>query len=100
MTETVECPATDTRSPDELEPIETASRDEISALQLVRLKWSLQHAYENVAHYRSAFDTAGVHPNDLKDLGDLALFPFTSKADLRQNYPFGMFAVPQSDLVR
>jgi phenylacetate-CoA ligase len=88
------------RSPDDLEPIETASRDEISALQLTRLKWSLQHAYDNVAHYRAAFDLAGVHPTDLKDLADLALFPFTKKADLRQNYPFGMFAVPQSKIVR
>jgi phenylacetate-CoA ligase len=88
------------RSPDELEPIETASRDELSALQLTRLKWSLQHAYDNVAHYRRAFDRAGVHPTDLRELADLALFPFTEKADLRQNYPFGMFAVPQSEIVR
>jgi len=88
------------RSPDELEPIETASREELSALQLTRLKWSLQHAYDNVAHYRRAFDRAGVHPTDLRELADLALFPFTEKADLRQNYPFGMFAVPQSEIVR
>src|SRR6201991_507438 len=102
MTEIVDRPPshTATRSPDELEPIETASRDEISALQLKRLKWSLQHAFDNVAHYRTAFDQAGVHPTDLKDLADLARFPFTSKADLRQNYPFGMFAVPQSEVVR
>jgi len=102
MTEIVDHPASDAaaRSPDELEPIETASRDELSALQLTRLKWSLRHAYANVAHYRSAFDQAGVHPSDLKDLTDLALFPFTSKADLRQNYPFGMFAVPQSKVAR
>ena len=102
MTEIVDHPASDAaaRSPDELEPIETASRDELSALQLTRLKWSLRHAYDNVAHYRNAFDQAGVHPSDLKDLTDLALFPFTSKADLRQNYPFGMFAVPQSKVAR
>ncbi|SBS79662.1 phenylacetyl-CoA ligase [uncultured Mycobacterium sp.] len=101
MTETVDRLATSaTRLPDDLEPIETASRDEISALQLTRLNWSLHHAYENVGHYRAAFDAAGVHPGDLKDLSDLALFPFTSKADLRQNYPFGMFAVPQSEIVR
>jgi phenylacetate-CoA ligase len=102
MSEIVDRPASDAapRSPDELEPIETASRDELSALQLTRLKWSLQHAYDNVEHYRKAFDQAGVHPSDLKDLTDLALFPFTSKADLRQNYPFGMFAVPQSKVAR
>lgn len=89
-----------TRLPDDLEPIETASRDEISALQLSRLKWSLQHAYDNVPHYRTAFDASGVHPGDLKQLGDLSLFPLTTKADLRDNYPFGMFAVPQSEVVR
>ncbi|BBX27664.1 phenylacetate--CoA ligase PaaK [Mycolicibacterium alvei] len=102
MTEIVDRPAgcSVTRSPDELEPIETASRDEISALQLIRLKWSLQHAYDNVTHYRKAFDQAGVHPSEVKDLGDLALFPFTTKADLRNNYPFGMFAVPQSQVAR
>ncbi|HET7739192.1 MAG TPA: phenylacetate--CoA ligase PaaK [Mycobacterium sp.] len=83
-----------------MEPIETASRDEISALQLKRLQWSLRHAYDNVAHYRAAFDTAGVHPADLKTLSDLALFPFTTKGDLRANYPFGMFAVPGADVVR
>ncbi|ETZ44693.1 phenylacetate--CoA ligase PaaK [Mycobacterium avium] len=88
------------RAPDQLEPIETASRDELSALQLTRLKWSLQHAYDNVEHYRKAFDQATVHPSDLEDLTDLAQFPFTSKADLRQNYPFGMFAVPQSKVAR
>ncbi|BBZ35752.1 phenylacetate--CoA ligase PaaK [Mycolicibacterium confluentis] len=102
MTEIVDRPAGQRvqRSPDDVEPIETASRDEISALQLRRLKWSLQHAYDNVTHYRQAFDAAGVHPSDLKDLTDLALFPFTTKSDLRDNYPFGMFAVPQSDVVR
>lgn len=83
-----------------LEPIETASRDEISALQLDRLRWSLQHAYDHVSHYREAFDREGVHPSDLKQLCDLSLFPFTTKADLRRNYPFGMFAVPQSEVAR
>src|SRR5215469_4348747 len=85
---------------DELDPIEIASRDEISKLQLDRLKWSLRHAYDNVAHYRRAFDTAGVHPDHLRELGDLARFPFTTKQDLRANYPFGMFAVPQNQIVR
>jgi phenylacetate-CoA ligase len=88
------------RSPAQLEPIETASRDEISALQLTRLRWTLQHAYDNVAHYRAAFDENGVHPSDLKDLSDLALFPCTTKADLRDHYPFGMFAVPQTRVAR
>jgi phenylacetate-CoA ligase len=102
MTELVDRPArgSSQRSPDDLEPIETASRDEISALQLNRLKWSLQHAYDNVPHYRAAFDAKGVHPSNLKELGDLALFPFTTKSDLRDNYPFGMFAVPQSQVAR
>ncbi|GAA4484044.1 phenylacetate--CoA ligase [Rhodococcus olei] len=80
--------------------IEFASRDRISALQLERLRWSLTHAFENVPHYRQAFDAAGVHPTDLKDLSDLAKFPFTAKADLRANYPFGMFAVPQERVSR
>ncbi len=83
-----------------LEAIETASRDEISALQLQRLRWTLQHAYDNVAHYRRAFDARGVHPQDLKSLEDLARFPFTGKSDLRENYPFGMFAVPREQVVR
>ncbi len=101
MTELVDFPVTSApRSADAVEPIEIASRDEISALQLSRLKWSLRHAYDRVPHYRRAFDERGVHPDDLKELGDLALFPFTTKADLRQNYPFGMFAVPQSEVVR
>ena len=102
MTELDDRPAHDTgtHSPDDLEAIETASRDEISTLQLHRLKWSLQHAYDNVEHYRKAFDGKGVHPSDLKDLSDLALFPFTTKNDLRENYPFGMFAVPQSRIAR
>ncbi|MEL6947539.1 MAG: phenylacetate--CoA ligase PaaK [Pseudomonadota bacterium] len=83
-----------------LDPIEIASRDEIEALQLERLKWSLAHAYDNVAHYKQAFDDKGVLPNDLKSLSDLAKFPFTYKDDLRANYPFGMFAVPQKDVAR
>jgi phenylacetate-CoA ligase len=83
-----------------LEPIETASRDELQALQLERLRWSLHHAYDNVAHYRSAFDAAGVHPDDCRSLADLAKFPFTTKAQLRDNYPFGMFAVPRERVAR
>jgi phenylacetate-CoA ligase len=83
-----------------LEPIETASVDELRALQLERLKWSLKHAYDNVAHYRGKFDDAGVHPSDLKTLSDLSKFPFTTKADLRDTYPFGMFAVPRERVVR
>lgn len=84
----------------ELEPIEIASRDEIAALQLKRMKWSLNHAYENVGHYRIAFDRAGVHPGDLRDLSDLTKFPFTAKDDLRRHYPFGMFAVPREQVAR
>ena len=84
----------------ELEPIERASRDELQALQLERLKWSLRHAYDNVPHYRRAFDEAGVHPDDLKTLADLAKFPFTDKKTLRDNYPFGLFAVPRERVVR
>jgi phenylacetate-CoA ligase len=87
-------------SPGELEPIERASRDELQALQLERLKWSLQHAYDNVPHYRKAFDEAGVHPADLKSLADLAKFPFTEKKTLRDNYPFGLFAVPREQVAR
>jgi len=87
-------------APGELEPIETASRDQIAALQLQRLQWSLQHAYDNVPHYRQAFDARGVHPSDCQSLADLAKFPFTSKHDLRENYPFGMFAVPREQVVR
>jgi phenylacetate-CoA ligase len=87
-------------SPGDLEPIERASRDELQALQLERLKWSLQHAYDNVPHYRKAFDEAGVHPGDLKSLADLAKFPFTEKKTLRDNYPFGLFAVPREQVVR
>jgi phenylacetate-CoA ligase len=85
---------------DQLEPIESASRDELTALQLARLQWSLGHAYRNVAHYRERFDAAGVRPEDVTSLADLAQFPFTSKDDLRRNYPFGMFAVPRSQVVR
>jgi phenylacetate-CoA ligase len=85
---------------DELEPIETASRDALQPLQLERLKKTLQLAYERIPHYRQKFDAAGVKPGDLKELSDLAKFPFTGKEDLRQNYPFGMFAVPMADIVR
>ena len=85
---------------DSPEAIELASRDEIAALQLTRLRWSLQHAYDNVPHYRKAFDAKAVHPEDLKELSDLKLFPFTAKADLRDNYPFGMFAVPREQVSR
>jgi phenylacetate-CoA ligase len=84
----------------ELDPIERASRDAIAHLQLERLRWSLTHAYNNVPHYRSKFDAAGVHPDDLKRLEDLRLFPFTTKQDLRETYPFGMFAVPRQQVVR
>jgi phenylacetate-CoA ligase len=84
----------------DFEPIEIASRDEIAALQLKRLQWSLKHAYDNVAHYRKTFDEARVHPSDLKTLADLARFPFTTKHDLRANYPFGMFAVPMEKIAR
>jgi phenylacetate-CoA ligase len=83
-----------------LDPIETASRDEIMALQRERLAWSLRHAYDNVPHYRAAFAKAGVHPDDFRDLPDLAKFPFTTKQDLRANYPFGMFAVPRERIIR
>ena len=83
-----------------LEPIEKASRDELQALQLERLRWSLRHAYENVAFYRNRFDAAGVHPDAVQELADLARFPFTTKQDLRDHYPFGMFAVPREKVVR
>ncbi len=89
-----------TPKPGDLEPIEKASRDEISALQLQRLKWSLKHAYDNVPHYRKKFDAAGVRPEDLKQLSDLSKFPFTTKQDLRENYPFSMFAVPREKVNR
>jgi phenylacetate-CoA ligase len=84
----------------DLEPIEKASRDELQALQLQRMKWSLQHAYDNVPHYRKKYDAAGVHPSDLKQLSDLARFPFTTKLDLRDTYPYGMIATPMRDVVR
>jgi phenylacetate-CoA ligase len=83
-----------TPAKDDLEPIEIAPTEVIRELQLARLRWSLKHAYENVPHYRQAFDASGVKPDDLRSLGDLANFPLTSKADLRSNYPFGLFAVP------
>ena len=95
MNSTVQPPA-----PSELDPIEIASRDEISGLQLERLTASLKHAYENVAHYKATFDDAGVTPADLTSLDDLAKFPFTVKDDLRKNYPFGMFAVPREKVIR
>jgi phenylacetate-CoA ligase len=82
------------------DPVEHASRDATSALQLERLKWTLRHAYDNVPHYHRVFDAHGVHPDDFKTLEDLARFPFTTKADLRDNYPFGMFAVPRERIVR
>src|ERR1700749_4551116 len=84
----------------ELDDAERASRDEMMALQTKRLAWSLRHAYDNVAHYKKAFDKAGVHPKDFRQLSDLAHFPFTVKTDLRDNYPFNMFAVPREQLVR
>ena len=82
------------------EPIETASRDAIGALQLERLRWSVSHAYANVPHYRARFEAAGVPPDDLRQLDDLRRFPFTTKADLRDTYPFGMFAVPREQVAR
>ena len=85
---------------DQLEPIEKASKDELLALQLERLKNTLSQAYDRVPHYKKKLDAAGVHPADLQQLADLAKFPFTTKDDLRQNYPFGMFAVPMADMVR
>jgi phenylacetate-CoA ligase len=86
--------------PGATEAIEHASRDELQALQLERLKWTLRHAYENVPHYRASFDAAGVHPDDLKSLSDLSQFPLTDKKTLRDNYPFGLFAVPREKVVR
>ena len=87
-------------APGDLEPIETASRDEITTLQLQRLQASLRHAYDTVPHYRQAFDAKGVKPSDLRQLSDLSLFPFTVKSDLRDNYPFGLFAVPRAQVAR
>ncbi len=89
-----------TPAPGDLEPIERASQDELQSLQLQRLRKTLELAYANVAHYRAAFDARGVHPSDCKSLADLAKFPFTTKGDLRDNYPFGMFAVPREQVVR
>lgn len=85
---------------DELEPIERASRDELSALQRERLRVVLRHVYGKVAHYREAFEQAGVRPEDFKEVSDLPRFPFTTKEDLRRNYPFGLFAVPRAEVVR
>jgi phenylacetate-CoA ligase len=83
-----------------LEPIETASVDELRALQLQRLQWSVRHAYDKVAHFRSQCEAHGAHPDDLRSLADLSRFPFTTKADLRSTYPFGMFAVPREQVAR
>jgi phenylacetate-CoA ligase len=87
-------------APGDLEPIETASRDEIAGLQLQRLRATLQHAYDHVPHYRQAFDAQGIQPGDLRALSDLSKFPFTEKKHLRENYPFGMFAVPRAQVAR
>ena len=89
-----------TPSSPSLEPIESASRDAIAALQLERLRWSLRQAYDQVPHYRARFEAAGVHPDDLRQLEDLARFPFTTKQDLRETYPFGLFAVPMDQVAR
>ncbi len=91
-----------TTSPNEaiLEPIERASRDEVQALQLQRLQWSLRHTYDNVAPFRAKCDAKAVHPDDLKQLSDLSLFPFMTKADLRDHYPFGLFAAPRDQIIR
>ncbi|ABD86255.1 phenylacetate--CoA ligase PaaK [Rhodopseudomonas palustris] len=86
--------------PATLDHYERASLDELRAWQLTQLRWSLRHAYANVPHYRKKFDAAGVHPDDLTSLDDLAKFPFTTKADLRDNYPYGMFAVPEHEVAR
>ncbi|HVC02542.1 MAG TPA: phenylacetate--CoA ligase PaaK [Steroidobacteraceae bacterium] len=87
-------------SPTELEPIESASLDELRSLQIERLRWSLRHAYDHVEHHRRRFDAAGVHPADLRDLADLAKFPLMGKSDLREHYPFGLFAVPRQRVAR
>ncbi|MDT4917780.1 MAG: phenylacetate-CoA ligase [Pseudonocardiales bacterium] len=89
-----------TPRPEDLEPIERASVDELRELQLRRLRSSVRHAYDNVPHYRAAFDARGVHPSDIRSLADVARLPFTGKSDLRDNYPFGMFAVPQDQVAR
>ena len=88
------------RVPDCYEPIEAASMDELQSLQLARVRATVEHAYSNVGHYRQSFDAAGVAPGDLVDLADLARFPFLTKDDMRDNYPFGMFAVPRSEVIR
>jgi phenylacetate-CoA ligase len=87
-------------APDELDPQERLSRDELRALQLERLRWTVRHAYENVPLYRRKFDEAGVGPDDIRTLDDVALLPFTTKDDLRETYPFGMFAVPMDQVAR
>src|SRR4029450_9404539 len=87
-------------APGDLEPVETASRDEITALQLQRLRWTLRHAYDNVPFFRRRFDEAGVHPEDCRELEDLANYPFTVKQDFRDNYPFGLLAVPREQVAR
>ena len=84
----------------DLEPIERASRDELESLQLERLKWSVRHAYDRVPQYRQKCTAIGAHPDDLRTLADLARFPFTAKQDLREGYPFGLFAVPRTEVVR
>lgn len=83
-----------------LDPAERMSVDELRALQLSRLQWTLRHAYDNVPHYRARFDAHGVHPDDCRELADIARFPTTTKADLRETYPFGMFAVPRERIAR
>lgn len=87
-------------NPSQLDAIETASVDELRALQLERMRWSLNHAYNNVPFYKAKFNDAQIHPNDLHSLNDLSKFPFTVKSDLRDNYPFGLFAVPREQVVR
>ena len=87
-------------SPEDLDPIETASIDELRSVQLERLTRTLAHTFDNVAPFRAKCEESGLAPADLKSLDDLPKFPFTTKEDLRQNYPFGMFAVPQEDVVR
>ena len=89
-----------THTDDSAEPIERASRDELETVQLARLKWSIRHAYDNVQPYRAKCDAVGAHPDDVRSLADLARFPFTTKQDLRDGYPFGLFAVPRSQVVR
>jgi phenylacetate-CoA ligase len=87
-------------APEDLTEVERIGVDELRALQLERLRWTLRHAYANVPFYRAKFDAAGVHPDDCRELADLAKFPATTKDDLRDNYPFGMFAVPEADVRR